>query len=274
MVVSIIWLLLVNLNSSRVQGSPGYLDFNCSNTTTYNPNSTFQTNLNLLLSLLSLNSTKNNRFFNSTVGRHSPNVGYGLYLCRGDLTSDICQQCVSEASAEIVSNKKDAVIWYEACMVRYANRYFFSIVDQTLVTYFTNAQNIMEQTRFQQVLNSTLDDLVTRASNGNYVNSDQPLVKGFATEIARFTSAQTLYGLAQCTPDLSRFDCSHCLRMAMNFLPQCCNEKRGGRVLMANCNFRYELYPFYNIRDSPPSASPVPSSLTKLRSKFFELQAH
>ncbi|KAM1005071.1 hypothetical protein ACFX2C_005199 [Malus domestica] len=67
----------------------------CSNTTTFTPNSTFQSNVNRLLSTLSSNSNHSTGFYNATVQTPN-NAVYGLFLCRGDVVgTDACETCVA-----------------------------------------------------------------------------------------------------------------------------------------------------------------------------------
>ena len=58
---------------------------------------------------------------------------------------------------------------------------------------------------------------------------------------------EKLYGLAQCTRDLSGGDCKKRLETAIAGLPSCCDGKQGGRVVGGSCNIRYELYPFFDV---------------------------
>ncbi|KAJ0837053.1 putative Gnk2-like domain-containing protein [Helianthus annuus] len=67
----------------------------------------------------------------------------------------------------------------------------------------------------------------------------------------------------QCTPDLSEQVCSDCLEAAVNRIPNTnLYGKVGGRILQSTCNFRYEIYEFFNQTTqsiSPPSRS-IPQS--------------
>ncbi|KAF3443748.1 hypothetical protein FNV43_RR13438 [Rhamnella rubrinervis] len=59
--------------------------------------------------------------------------------------------------------------------------------------------------------------------------------------------SEKLYGLAQCTRDLSNFDCKKCLFEAISKIPNCCSGKRGGMVVGASfTTVHYELYPIVN----------------------------
>ncbi|CAL5409644.1 unnamed protein product [Camellia sinensis] len=65
-----------------------------------------------------------------------------------------------------------------------------------------------------------------------------------------------MYGLAQCTPDISSKDCNTCLSDAISGLPICCVGKQGERYLFPSCNVRYESYLFYNNATATPLPSP------------------
>ncbi|KAF8395510.1 hypothetical protein HHK36_019458 [Tetracentron sinense] len=251
-------LLLILCLISSSNADPTYISHVCPNTTTYTPNSTYQTNLNLLLSSLSSSATASDGFYNITTGK-TPNIVYGLFLCQGNVTNDVCRDCVQTASKDILlrcPNEKVATTWYDECMLRYSNQSIFSVVQQLPGIYMWKSHNISNQSRFNQVLADTMDDLATRASSSN-----QTITK-FAVGEANFTTSQKVYSLAQCTPDLSGSDCNRCLQGAIEALPSCCGGKQGGRVILPSCNLRYEMYPFYRIEAVPLVPSPSPSPLS------------
>ncbi|KAL7244033.1 hypothetical protein ACSBR1_016289 [Camellia fascicularis] len=240
---------LFSFSSSAAPKLAQIVCYVCPNTT-YNPNSTYQTNVNTLLSVLSFNSTTTttttNGFSNFTTGLNPPDIAYGLFLYRGDVSTIVCQACVSTAIKEVVQkcpNLKVATIWYEECILRYSNQSIFSYVDQTIALGLVNVQNVTEFNRFVEVLGSVMDDIVTRASSSS---SDIRYGKKFATKEAKFTPLQTVYGLVQCTPDLSSFDCNNCLRYGISNLASCCLGKQGFRFWYPSCVVWYELRPFYN----------------------------
>ncbi|XP_059642319.1 cysteine-rich receptor-like protein kinase 25 isoform X2 [Cornus florida] len=274
-IVSILWLFIPN---SITEAAPSYRAHICTNETTYTPNSTFQSNLNLLLSSLSSNANSITGFYNTTAGLDAPDVAYGVFLCRGDIAgANGCQDCVADAVKEIVQqycpNQKKAFIWYDECMLRYANQSFFSAMEEWPPMYLWNLYNITERDRFEQLLGETVDDLVTRASNDESGN-----VTRFATQKVNFSAFQKIYSLAQCTPDISGSDCNRCLRQAITYFPICCDGKQGGRVLLPSCNIRFEVAPFYSsiptappptpILLSPPPPAPTPSTSPKGKGKI------
>ncbi|CAL5408513.1 unnamed protein product [Camellia sinensis] len=249
-----IHLLFCLLILNKTKAAPTNQYDICPNTTTYTPNSTYETNLKTLLSVLSSNSTTTtNGFSNYTTGHSPADTAYGLFLCRGDVSTDVCRDCVTTATKDVLQkcpNLKVATIWYDQCILRCSNQSIFSIDDQSGPVILYNIETITDPNRFRDVLAGVLDDIVTRASN-NLSG------KKFATKEANFTSLQKLYGLAQCMPDITSFDCNKCLRNAISSYQNCCDGKKGARVLYSGCTFRFETYPFYNT--AAIAAAPPPS---------------
>ncbi|GLT64230.1 hypothetical protein SLA2020_367360 [Shorea laevis] len=65
---------------------------------------------------------------------------------------------------------------------------------------------------------------------------------------------------ASCTPDLEEQECSNCLNKTIRYVPNCCDDMAGVRVLTPSCNLRYENKRFYDTTPDvlPPSSSPPP----------------
>jgi len=239
-----------------------YLYHYCQNATTSTLNSTYRVNLNLLLSSLASNATRNNTigFYNTSFGQSTDQV-YGLFICRGDLSSTtVCQNCVTFATKDIVQRCPigiASIVYYDACILRYSNVNIFSKVDQSPSFSFSllNTRNITnEPQRFNNLVGATVNDLATRAA------SAPPGAKKIAVNKTYFDAFQNIYSLAQCTPDLSSFDCNNCLSAARARLPICCSSKLGGRVLFPSCYVHYEIAGFYNATavaaESPPPPPP------------------
>ncbi|XP_028767836.1 putative receptor-like protein kinase At4g00960 [Neltuma alba] len=225
---------------------------------TYAPNSTYHSNLNRLLSTLSSNANSIGGFYNTTVGKNDDAV-YGLYLCRGDTTVSACQACVSRATKDIRQclNSTQAVGWYDKCMFRYSDADFFSIEqdDPTLVLH--NSGNATDPKSFMQLVIDTMNAVAREAAYGGGGGS-----KKFATKEKNYSSFQTLYTMAQCTPDISRDDCYNCLRRTIGEYPNCCFGRLGAIARAFSCNVRYELYPFYGVISSLPSPRVTESAFT------------
>lgn len=118
----------------------------CTNETTFTPKSSYESSLNRVLSALSkASSTTSNGFYNATSPSPSSNdTAYGLFLCRGDVPSAECATCVPNAAAELpfyCPHDKEAVIWYDDCMLRYSNQYIFSSLEESPLGQLYNYQN-------------------------------------------------------------------------------------------------------------------------------------
>ncbi|XP_028767780.1 cysteine-rich receptor-like protein kinase 25 [Neltuma alba] len=227
--------------TSDDESQPTFLSHACSSDKTFPANSAFQSDLTTLLSSLASDNTANTDFYNTTVAGGGE-TAYGLFMCRGDVTLEVCHQCVVEATKRLTSDcqfSKEAVIWYDECMLRYSNTSFFSTVDTRPRLGLLNTGNIANPASFMRLLFTTMNetaDLAAKPALGE---------KKYATKEAFISGFQTLYCLAQCTPDLSPEDCRRCLSGVIGDLNWCCDGKQGGRVLYPSCNVRYELYPFY-----------------------------
>lgn len=244
-------LLIISVSLAlNTKAAPMYLAHDCSNNCAYcrtTSSSAYKSNLNQLFSTLSSNATAVQFHYAKAATGQDPS--YGLFLCRGDVGADVCRECVDYGVKDIVKqcpDEKEAVIWYDVCLLRYSNRSFFGTMDQFPKKTLANTEKVTNQSGFGELLGVTMKKAAAEAS----VESGAD--KKFATRMANFTEFQTLYVLVQCTPDLSNSDCKMCLDIAIGYLPSCCDAKIGGRVLLPSCNVRYEIYPFFNQTASSP----------------------
>ncbi|KAK2644371.1 hypothetical protein Ddye_019566 [Dipteronia dyeriana] len=264
--LSMIFAFLLSLSSSLFTftsaANPTYLYHSCSDKN-FTRNSTYQTNLNLLLSSLPSNANRSDGFSNSTAGQ-DPNRVYGLFQCRGDVTNTTCQDCVNFASTDATQrcpNQKGNIIWYDECLLHYSDSYIFSTATTEPGILMANTNNVTtEPSRFRQLMLSQMNEAATQAANDR---------KRFLTKKGNSTTSQTLYTLVQCTQDLSNTACLSCLQQAISSLP---TESIGGRTLVPSCFCRYELYLFYNknltLSPPPPTLTPSPPSpVTRLKGK-------
>ncbi|KAK3431977.1 hypothetical protein EUGRSUZ_E04136, partial [Eucalyptus grandis] len=251
------------------ESAPSFLRHYCPNTTLFTPNSAYQSNLNTLLSsLASAAADGTDGFANATVGQNHPDQLYGLFLCRGDVNTATCSDCVATGKQDILlrcPNQRVAVIWYDECMLRYSDGSIYSVMERVPSFKMYHTRNITNPTHFMRVLGETMDDIAARASVGKSG-------KKVAVAEANFTSLQKLYTLAQCTPDLMVSECNTCVRAAIAGLPR---GKQGGRLFTPSCSMRFELYPFYNASAMaalvpPPSYLHSPSaSVTRRKEMLF-----
>ncbi|XP_010112670.2 putative receptor-like protein kinase At4g00960, partial [Morus notabilis] len=221
----------------------------------YTSNSTYEANLNHLLSTSFPSQDGNGSGFYSLSYGNSSDQVYAIGLCRGDANPDVCSGCLNNASQllpRVCPNQKEAVGWHDYCMLRYSNRSLFGVMETYQKVFLWNRQNVSSNVdEFFQDLRTLLDGLKNQATSGSSLRK-------FATGNASAPDFQTLYALVQCTPDLSHQDCNNCLDDAFADIPACCDRKIGGRVIGTNCNFRYEIRLFYNLTDDASLASSPP----------------
>ncbi|XP_019441540.1 PREDICTED: putative receptor-like protein kinase At4g00960 isoform X2 [Lupinus angustifolius] len=223
----------------------------CISNKTFTPNSTFHLNLNTLLSTLSskLLSGNNIRFFKTFSGENDhSNTVYGLFMCRGDVPFPLCKECVGFATQTIASTciaSKEAIIWYNECLLRYSYRFFFSIMEEWprhQIKIPLGDPLLLQSNEFYTALGSIFSELANEAALSLQGSSSEQ----FAVKQANASATTTLYGLAQCTPDLSITNCRRCVTdAAAEFSKSCCGGSIGESVLFPSCIVRYETYPFY-----------------------------
>ncbi|TXG47127.1 hypothetical protein EZV62_026421 [Acer yangbiense] len=209
MILGFLLSLSRSLFTFTIAADPTYLFHFCSDTN-FTGNSTYQTNLNLLLSSLPSNANRSDGFSNTTTGQ-DPNRVYGLFQCRGDVTTTTCKDCVDFASTDVTQRcpvQKGAVIWYDKCLLRYSDSNIFSTATRNPGAILSNSNNVtIEPTRFQELMLGLMNEAATQAANDP---------KRFATRKGNSTTSQTLYGLVQCMQDLSNTACSGCLQEAIS----------------------------------------------------------
>ncbi|KAK9105916.1 hypothetical protein Scep_022760 [Stephania cephalantha] len=104
----------------------------------YPPSSPYESNLNSLLTSL-VNSATFSSYNNFTIT--SPQDGssapvYGLFQCRGDLSSPDCSRCVSRAVSQLgvlCNGASGGAIQLQGCLVKYDNSTFLGVEDKTVV---------------------------------------------------------------------------------------------------------------------------------------------
>ncbi|XP_030938773.1 putative receptor-like protein kinase At4g00960 isoform X1 [Quercus lobata] len=235
-----------------------FLYYNCSDNGNYTSNSTYKANLNRVLYSLSSNTEIDYGFYNFSYGK-SPDQVYSIGLCRGDVNPDICLSCLKNATnllTLLCPTQKEAIGGFDYCLLRYSFRDIFGIMVGSPAFVMRNVDNVSSNyEQFRQDLTTLLGSQISQAAAGGSLRK-------FAVGNTTAPDSQTLYSLAQCTPDLSVQDCRDCLnRTATELLPNCCDGRQGGRVVRPSCNLRYEIYLFYNAtadKASSPSLSPPP----------------
>ncbi|KAI3987163.1 hypothetical protein MKX01_031647 [Papaver californicum] len=226
------------------------------NSPNYTSGSEYETNLkNFLLPSLVSNGSIDG-FFNTSVGTNPNNTVYGLVQCQGDISMDSCKSCLNSSSVVVIqkcTNHIDVDVRLDKCLLRYSNTRFFGEVDKSLlvaIRYPRNANNL-------DVFNPQLDNLM------NDLMSDASLVSSkFDVGSFNYNDFSKIYGMVQCTRDLSRDSCTSCLQDMISSIPIYLNGSRGGHIMTQSCFIRYDDNIFYELQPPPPPPATVPGSLS------------
>nr|GEX83279.1 concanavalin A-like lectin/glucanase, subgroup [Tanacetum cinerariifolium] len=185
----------------------------------------YQRNLDNALSSLTSDTSIRYGFYNRSIGQN-PDQANAIGLCKGDVQPDDCRSTLM--------------------------RPFWGVLDTTSSGWFAfNPGNASNVAGFNEGLDRLLDQLRNDASKGGSLRK-------YASNSTSGPNFTTLYGLMQCTPDLSENDCYNCLDRAIREIPNCCDSKRGARYYYPSCNMRYEETRFYNDTVTLELPSPPP----------------
>ncbi|KAK8493752.1 hypothetical protein V6N13_062888 [Hibiscus sabdariffa] len=199
--------------------------------------SSFRVNLDNLLGLLTEKRPSSNGFFKTTVGKRSGKI-YGLIQCRGDVSADNCANCTREAFAVALrdcSKSKNVQVWFTWCSLHYSGEHFFGVWDQDSAAIFnkTNFENASIVSRGFDFMS----EVATMAPK-------RPLM--FHTAVLDAGKFGKRYGMAQCTRDISRRDCSRCLDTQLMTFRSSIENNRGWEVYGSSCSMWYHDYQFYS----------------------------
>ncbi|KAK7391010.1 hypothetical protein VNO78_19288 [Psophocarpus tetragonolobus] len=254
----LIFLLCLLLTLSYTTAQPSFLYHFCMNDKgNYTENSSYQTNLNTLLSTLSSNTQIDSGFYNFSEGQNSDKVN-AIGMCRGDVKPDVCRSCLNDSRILLTQrcpNQKEAIGWYDNCMLRYSNRSIFETMEPDPTYFLWTLNNATDMDQFNEALRGLVDSLRSKAASGDSL-------KKYAAGSTTGPSFQTIFALLQCTPDLSEQQCNDCLVRAISDISSCCAGKTSGRIGKPSCNLRFDTSPFYDsaVDTSPPPhvSSPLP----------------
>uniref|UniRef100_A0A7N0U4P6 Gnk2-homologous domain-containing protein n=1 Tax=Kalanchoe fedtschenkoi TaxID=63787 RepID=A0A7N0U4P6_KALFE len=225
----------------------------CGSSGNYTSNSTYEVNLKTAFSSMTSNDQIDYGFYNVSVGE-SPDRAYAFALCRGDLSLAACRRCVNYSTVdlpELCPVEREAIVWYDNCMLRYSNSNIFRGQGGGPIYYKWNTRNTA-YAGLSQLLESLFTDLKSKASSGDSLRK-------YAYGEAYNSLFGRIYALVQCTPDLTMRECGNCLDDAFQEISNYFPGREGGRVYRPACNFRYEIYQFYETSSSapPPPSPPV-----------------
>ncbi|KAL1192016.1 Cysteine-rich repeat secretory protein 9 [Cardamine amara subsp. amara] len=230
------------------------MDTFCNPSNNFTQTSSYETNRDTVLSTLRESSSLGT-FSNVTIGL-SPDTVYGMFLCRGDINTTSCSDCVQTATIKIATNctlNKRAVIYYEHCMVRYSNVSFFSELEVRPGIVLFTVRSAPNSNQFNQTLSDKFNQLILNITSSSLI----PYFLKDQERVIQPEGSYELESMVQCSPDLDSSNCTVCLRFAFSSVSTCCGSPSFAQVFTPKCLLRYQT----SVLPSPP---PSPSTLPPL----------
>nr|GEU59827.1 cysteine-rich repeat secretory protein 12-like [Tanacetum cinerariifolium] len=225
------------IGSTKVSAQNSIIYVQCSQSC-FTSMSPFESNVNSLFTSLVNSATvyNFNKFAISPPGYSQNDSVYGLFQCRGDLSSSDCKECVMSSITQLRATcpvSTGGAIQLDGCFVKYDKSLFFGDEDQgevlkrcgPSVGYNSDALNLID---------SALGYLI--AGNGLYFR---------AGDYGR------IQGVAQCVQDLSESDCQDCISEACGRLRSECQTSTWGDMYLGKCFIRYVDQVFDAGNDDP-----------------------
>lgn len=248
-IIKLVYMIVCFVAAQNSSNSQQPLDYRyaCLDESSAPPSTSYQTNLNNLFTSLSSDSATSNGFGNRTSGVNQDMV-YGLYLCRGDVNTSLCNTCVQNSSILLMQhcpNNASAILWYPYCLLRYSNENFFgNLTLRPRIPMFDATQNSTSAGEFDSDAQVLMNGLIQ-------IGSEAPLK--FGTHMFNINGTQRRYGWVQCSRDITAEECRTCLSNMLEDVDNCCQEKKVWRIFSPSCIVMYETQPFFlNGTDSAP----------------------
>ncbi|KAL5579126.1 hypothetical protein UlMin_011568 [Ulmus minor] len=219
----------------------------------YTTNSTYQNNLNIVLSSLTSNKQIKSGFYSSSHGEN-PHKVYTTGFCRGDLEPNACKSCLNDSTyllPKVCPNQKGAIGWYINCTLRYSNHSIYGIGEINPAFYYPNKQNVSSDVKaFNQELMALFENLRNRAVTGDSTSFFA------AGNLVDHNHSMTIYGLVQCTPDVSAQDCNDCISYGILVVQEYCYGRKSCLVGLPSCNVAHNISRFYEATADTPVSLP------------------
>ncbi|XAR65584.1 hypothetical protein NMG60_11009748 [Bertholletia excelsa] len=196
-------------------------------------------------------------FTNLQLEKNSDKI-YGLVQCRGDFSSEDCENCTKEAikvALNNYTNSRSVALWYTPCFLRYSNETFFG-------TWEGSSMAISNDTNLED--SAVVPKGLTFMGSLALMAPKQPLMFQVGVAIHLYLSCigsgcgksweEVL--MAQCTRDLSEEHCRKCLDDGLRM-----------EIYKLGCHVRYHDFQFYFSFSSPRHHQMSPEKSSAIRIK-------
>ncbi|KAM3277253.1 hypothetical protein ACQJBY_045231 [Aegilops geniculata] len=244
----------------------------CDPSNNFTPNTTFQTNLNLLAASLPGNTSSAPAGF-ATLSAGTESRGYAMALCRGDVNASSCAACVAAAFRGVgvsCPNNTDVTMYEDDCVLRFAGSQFLDFLKaQQWQVGELNADTKPADRSVPAVAigwfsaaTTAILTAVSDASSNSTAGAANGKKQYFATGEVDFDPR--IYALAQCVPVLTPAQCSGCLGQLLGLTEiQLSTKPVWVTSRVEWCDLRYSVRPFYQGQSmlqlqAPPTPTVVP----------------
>lgn len=221
---------------------------------TKNATISFQNNVITLFSDFNRQSSSTG-FYNNSIG-DIPDRVYGYFMCRGDISNEICNNCIingTKMATDFDCDYVDRDFESELCIFRYSDHNMYGLLEINLTSTFDYLDlKFSNYQRFNRSLTATSEAVIDEAAFGSANNGSSSSRLGFATKEGIVSSNETIYALAQCTPDIVGVNCSRCLRSAFNRIKG--RAPAAVSTMAHKCHLRFDNVSFYDLGMSNDSA--------------------
>ena len=198
---------------------------------------------NNVVSLISTFNDESPHGFLNTSTSSAIDRAYGYYLCRGDLSSKRCRDCLKGIRKFMV---EQMVLGYNSngflynvhiqCIVHYANSSSLLVYkENSFITGSNFGDDLVHYKHYNTTLLNAFQEMERQGRIGNWTKDN------YASKVVAAVD-QKIYMLVQCRPDISAINCSKCISdLHSNFTP----FKIGGTILGPNCFIKYNNESFF-----------------------------
>ncbi|KAK1437685.1 hypothetical protein QVD17_03481 [Tagetes erecta] len=230
--LSFFFVLLFHLSSSTTDT---FIYGGCSQSR-FTPGSPYESNVNSMLTSLvnSASFSPFNNFKISVPGSTQSDIVYGLFQCRGDLTTSDCRDCVAHAVTRlgvICPDASGGAMQLDGCFVKYDGSSFLGVEDKTEVY-----KKCGPTVGYNSEILSRRDALLAYMVGGN-------------GQYFRVGGSGSVQGVGQCVQDLSLSECQDCLTEASGRLKSECGASAWGDMYLGKCYVRYSERGFHSRSD-------------------------
>ncbi|PKA52103.1 Cysteine-rich repeat secretory protein 3 [Apostasia shenzhenica] len=172
------------------------------------------------------------KFYKTTTASSSSGQPiFGLFQCRGDLSSSDCSACIAKAVpmwSSICGATVAARVQLAGCYALYEISGFPQVSGTQMLYKTCGSGGGSGGTGFEEKRDTALSSLQSGVTAG----------RGFYA-----TNYQSVYAMAQCEADLSSADCGECVEQAVQKSQVECGGASSGQVYLDKCYISYSYYP-------------------------------